>query len=275
MDEIKTILVHVDIDAHSPDFLNAVGALAKRFDSRIIAHAAASPATGYLGLDGGVLSAELYAQERAEIEERLLAIEKDFRAAMPSRLEVEWLSVCWPPNLSINDHVFRADLVVAQSIHGKWEETAVRHLDLGDLVLAAGRPVLIVGSSTKELVADRIVVGWKDCREARRAVADALPFLRAASKVWVLSVDETGTAASRIAVEGVVAWLGSHGVRAEGKIDTRHRDAAAALSEFAVLEKADLIVTGGYGHTRLRELLFGGVTRHLLADSELTRLMSN
>jgi nucleotide-binding universal stress UspA family protein len=264
----------VDIDSHRPDFFRAVGSLAQRFDAKVLAHAAASPSAAYVGLDGGIATAEMYAQERDQIEKRLVSIEGEFRAALPPGITMEWQSLCSPPNLSINDHLYRADLVVAQSVKGSWGDTATRHLDLGDLILSAGRPVLIIGTPA-ELKAEKIIVGWKDCREARRAVSDALPFLKTAKKVWVVSVDESASSTSGLCLDGMIGWLALHGVKAESRLETDHDDAASALTDIAVREEADLMVTGGYGHSRLREWLFGGVTRGLLQNSALNRLMSN
>jgi nucleotide-binding universal stress UspA family protein len=272
--DIRTILVHVDIDSHRPDFFRTVGSLAQRFDAKVLGHAAASPSAAYVGIDGGNATAEIYAQERDEIEKQLAGIEGEFRAAMPHGMAVEWQSLCAPPNMSLNDHLYRADLVVAQSVQGSWGDTVTRHLDLGDLILSAGRPVLVVGTPAA-MKAESIVVGWKDSREARRAIADALPFLKTAAKVCVVSVDEDASPTSGICLDGLVGWLARHGVTAESQLETEQDDAVVALSDIAAREKADLIVTGGYGHNRLREWLFGGVTRGLLQNSALNRLMSN
>jgi nucleotide-binding universal stress UspA family protein len=144
-------------------------------------------------------------------------------------------------------------------------------------MMAAGRPVLVVPPGTESLAAHHIVVGWKDTREARRAIWDALPFLKRAEAVHVTEVapdSELKEAARRAA--DIVAHLERHQVKASAEVRTR-REASAADELILVAEQhaADLIVVGGYGHTRLREWIFGGVTRGLLTRSPMCCLFSH
>jgi nucleotide-binding universal stress UspA family protein len=127
------------------------------------------------------------------------------------------------------------------------------------------------------LAARHIVVGWKDTREARRAIWDALPFLKRAEAVHVTEVasgSELNEAARRAA--DIVAHLERHQVRASAEVRTR-REASAADELILVAQQhaADLIVVGGYGHARAREWIFGGVTRGLLTRSPMCCLFSH
>jgi nucleotide-binding universal stress UspA family protein len=122
-------------------------------------------------------------------------------------------------------------------------------------------------------LARKALVAWKDGREARRAVADAVPFLSRATEVVVATVDPDGSRQSRDGVADVVAWLDRHGIKARGEI-LPGRDEGARLAEFAAGLGADLVVSGAYGHSRLREWVLGGVTRSLLDDVRLNRFMS-
>ena len=90
-----------------------------------------------------------------------------------------------------------------------------------------------------------------------------------------MSVVENAASTSGTGLNGMIDWLALHGVRAERRLETGRDNATAVLTEFAISEQADLVVTGGYGHSRLREWLLGGVTRGLLQDSTLNRLISN
>jgi nucleotide-binding universal stress UspA family protein len=145
------------------------------------------------------------------------------------------------------------------------------------MILRAGRPVLFVPDAIDLLQGRRIVVCWKNTREARRAVADALPFLREADHVTIASVSEVGTEEQiRSEIEDVTTYLLSHkvAVSARAYLHTE-QSIAAELLRFSEEQKADLIVAGGYGHSRFGEWVFGGVTNGLLADSAVPCLFSH
>jgi nucleotide-binding universal stress UspA family protein len=140
-----------------------------------------------------------------------------------------------------------------------------------------GRPTVLVPEHVHELQADRIVVGWKDTREARLAVHGALPFLRKASRVTIVEIrtsDEQDVARRR--VRDVAKYLQGHRVKCE--IDVRvHLDESDVrhLIRVAKEDNADLIATGAYGHSRLGEWMFGGMTRGLLDETPFCLMMSH
>jgi nucleotide-binding universal stress UspA family protein len=142
--------------------------------------------------------------------------------------------------------------------------------------LQAGRPVLVVPGAANKLNLDRIVVGWKDTREARRAVFDALPFLKKAAHVTVVELaEEEELAEAHKHVKDVGGWLKQHGVIAECIALHSAGDEASQLKAIAHKQSAHAIVAGAYGHSRLREFVFGGVTRDLLQCADLCSLMSH
>ena len=131
-----------------------------------------------------------------------------------------------------------------------------------DIVLGVGRPVLVVPPGVERMSGKRVVVAWKDTREARRAVIDALPFLKAAEEVFIAGAgDETPLAT----VQDVASYLARYGIVAKPVVEalTDGRPATALL-RIAQRVNADLIVTGAFGHSRMRQWVFGGVTRDLL-----------
>ena len=144
---------------------------------------------------------------------------------------------------------------------------------MGALTLAAGRPVLVVASNVEHVLAATVLVAWKDTREARRAVADALPFLTKANEVVVAIVDNDPDTFIRESVADVAAFLGHHGVKAREEVVAGDSDGGRLIT-FARSIQADLIVSGAYGHSRLREWVFGGVTRTLLDESGINRFIS-
>ena len=104
----------------------------------------------------------------------------------------------------------------------------------------------MVPGSVKSLSADHVVVGWRDTREARRAVQDALPFLHEAKRVTVVEIsEEDHKEAARHHVDDVVLYLARHKIKAEGRVETQLWDQADQIIGFAEDEDADLLVTGG------------------------------
>jgi nucleotide-binding universal stress UspA family protein len=143
--------------------------------------------------------------------------------------------------------------------------------------MQAGRPVLVVPPGVSVLHGRRVLVAWKDTREARRAVADALPLLTQAEEALVLEVvrDDDEREQARRRVDDVVAFLVRHGAATRGDVlESRGRVVADDLLLATERQGADLVVAGGYGHARLREWAFGGVTRDLLARCPKCCLLS-
>ena len=145
------------------------------------------------------------------------------------------------------------------------------------VIMGAGRPFLVVPGGVKTLAADHVVIGWKGTREARRAIQDALPFLRQARRVTGVEICESDQKeAAQHQIDDVVLYLARHKVRAEGRVETRLLGSGAdQIIGFAEEEGADLLVAGAYGHSRLNEWIFGGMTRDVLASSPICCLMSH
>src|SRR6266481_4952080 len=146
------------------------------------------------------------------------------------------------------------------------------------LLLSSGSPILVIPSGWKsESIGNKILVGWNASREARRAVADALPFLVAASSVTLLVVDSEERAGRHGEEPGadIALYLARHGARVEVEqaLSQGSRIADIILS-FARDHGMDLIVIGAYGHARSVEMMFGGVTRTLLKKARVPLLMS-
>jgi nucleotide-binding universal stress UspA family protein len=139
-------------------------------------------------------------------------------------------------------------------------------------LVGGGRPVLLApkGATT---IGDRIAIAWNGSAEAARAVAFAMPFLEAAGAVHVLAAETGGT---RLEVtEDLAGYLAWHGIACERRAVAVEDEAGAALLQAAGEAGADLLVMGGYGHGRLRELVLGGVTRHVLTHATLPVLLSH
>jgi nucleotide-binding universal stress UspA family protein len=121
-----------------------------------------------------------------------------------------------------------------------------------------------------------MMIAWKDTPETRRATLDALPMLKQAKQVTLAEVVEKADAKRvRRSLEDLVVWLAAHGVKATAVAATTDGDVAHRLQQLAAEHKADLVIAGAYGHSRLREWALGGVTRDLLLRSEHCALVSH
>jgi nucleotide-binding universal stress UspA family protein len=147
------------------------------------------------------------------------------------------------------------------------------------VVMGAGRPILILPrQGTAELKLDEVIVGWNAHREAARAVFDAMPLLKAAKSVRLVWVDPQKEADLQGAVPGadLAESLARHDVKAVAEgLPSGGIDAGAALLQRAGDTGAGLVVMGAYGHSRLREFVFGGATRLVLDKMTLPVFMSH
>ena len=121
------------------------------------------------------------------------------------------------------------------------------------------------------------MIGWKDTREARRAIFDAIPLLQRATRVTIVEAcgpDDEKFALGRL--DDVTRYLANHRVTGGPRVMLEQKGSGAAqLIHIAQEEHCDLLVTGAYGHSRLGEWIFGGMTRELLATSPICCLMSH
>jgi nucleotide-binding universal stress UspA family protein len=152
------------------------------------------------------------------------------------------------------------------------EATALSTNGIGAVLVSGGRPLLVAPETSPENIAPTIAIAWKEGPEAARAITAAAPLLARAARVVVLTADEgDAKCAERVASEErVAAQLRRHGVTTEARLVVPGgRNLPDAILESARATGADIVVMGGYGHSRLRELVFGGFTRHVLEKCPL------
>ncbi|MFZ5780011.1 MAG: universal stress protein [Pseudomonadota bacterium] len=244
---------------------------------RVIGIAACQPLQIYGGPEAYVPQ-DLIDRDTAQMEGDLKSAEERFRARLGKAAAVEWRSTV--TNRGLADYIAyqarAADLLITGSEEGGTVLDTSRRVSLADLVLKAGRPLLIAATNVRSLDVKSVVVAWKDSPEARRAVADALPLLKLAERVTVVQIaakDEIDDA--RACTADVAAWLGNHGITAKARSDAEIGDDAEQLAAIAAELGAGLLVGGAYGHTRLREWVLGGVTRDLLLRPAACSLLSH
>jgi nucleotide-binding universal stress UspA family protein len=266
-----TILIPMDLGSESDHRAELAMSLADRFSSRLIgvaAHPIAAPMYVEAPAEGVASIMEI---EEGRARENLAKTEAVFRKMVGNRNNIEWRQAVTFPLDHALQQTRAADLIIAGRPRGDEPAFDPMSINGGDLVMAAGRPVLFAPPGVQYLSGKRVVVGWKDTRESRRAVWDALPFLKAAEEVLVVAVE-----ADEHSAKDVAAYLGSHGIAASAKAHRMPtRSVGDELVRVAESELADLIVCGAYGHSRIGEWVFGGVTRDLLDHSPVCCLMAH
>lgn len=143
------------------------------------------------------------------------------------------------------------------------------------LLMDSGRPLLVVPPGRDTFQARRVILAWDGSGRAARAAADALPFLRAAETVEVVAVMGEKDLPASVTGADIAPHLSRHGVNVSVQtLPALEGDVAETLRNHATLTRADMIVMGGYVHSRLRELVFGGVTQSLLRQSPVPLFMA-
>lgn len=277
----STLMVHADLGAPSAALLRVAAGMAALFKARVIGIAVCQPLMVSYG--DGYMSADIIEQDERQMALDIGEAEARFRAALEgsdggSGAALEWRSSTGLAVLSdfVAEQARAADLLLVSSEPKSGSIEASRHVSLGELVLRIGRPVLVVPPDAAGLDLGSVMVAWKDTRETRRAITDALPLLKRAGRVVVVEVaEEQELGASRKRLADVVAWLALHGIKAEGVSSASGGDDAARLEAIAVEHAAGVMVAGAYGHSRVREWVMGGVTRGLLRGGGRCSLLSH
>jgi nucleotide-binding universal stress UspA family protein len=284
---LKDILVHLDEGPRSATRLKVAVDLARRHKAHLtgifvsdipgsdLFYGAGMPFAAGGGLD------QMVNALRAEANSRADAVANEFHDALRREgLEGEWRMVEGDTVALLALHARYADItILGQPNNEEPYKGPTPDAVLVNVMLASGRPVLAVPYAGRfERIGEHALIAWNASREATRAVNDALPLLRESKAVTVLAVNP------RRGIEGhgdvpaadIALHLARHGVKAEAAhtVATDISEGDAILSYAADLG-ADLIVSGGYGHSRAREMVFGGVTRTLLQEMTVPMLLSH
>lgn len=270
----KTIVAIIQTPKDSERLLHAVMPLAARLDSHVVGvHAEALPmpmttGMGFPDADFITTASEINRKRAAELETRFSA------QCAHSAVASEWRAVesfSGDSAVAARAAARTADLVVASEADPK---EMTHSADLDALLYDTGRPVLLVPlAGMKEGPFTKVLVAWSGTREAARAAFDALPFIMEADETIVVTVDageELSSSASQLA-----AALARHGAHVSvSALKSNGHSVADVIASQVALSGADLLVMGAYGHSRLREFLFGGVTRSVLEHMPVATFMS-
>ncbi len=261
----KTLMAHLAVGQSNAEVLRVVAELGAKLGSRIVGISACQPVQFQYGeyyVSGDVITAC-----QGELQVELRNAETEFRDALAdAKLALEWRSTYTTDALPhyLAGEARCADLIVTSTVTGGAFDSS-RHSSIADLVMQSGRPVLLVPRSGARFPFDQVVVAWKDTREARLATAAALPILKVAKHVTVVEIaDDEEQSGALGRTQDVAKWLAMHEITAEPLAVLSRGDDADALDAVLTDQQCDLVVAGAYGHNRMREWVFGGVTDNVL-----------
>jgi nucleotide-binding universal stress UspA family protein len=283
----RTILTHLNDSRRARRLLDFAAELARAFEARVIGlhvsarlrlQAMASPLRHIDVLSSLKFTLEEEADHLRSIFEDAASRQRftgEFRCLTAERVN---------PSGIVLARAHAADLIVASQTDPQWALSPL--LDCSDdLAIGSGRPVIIVPND-RECVAlpNKVIIAWNQSRESTRAIFDALPLLKGARAVELLTFDEVdkeGRADLQLDQEvlpasAVADVLMGHGIKSTiATVKAPGVKVGDEICARATGERANLIVMGAYGHTRLRELVFGGTTRHVLKHMPVPVLFSH
>lgn len=289
MNHYRNVLVHVSDSERSRKVLSCAAMVAAAQGASLRAVHAVEPL--YLGVGLSAESAMTAAQHGPEAERVRTAKARSLvlEASRASGMSIEFESPGGDPVESMRERSWVADLAVVSKPFDEDRDGPSRRI-ASKMLVVAGCPVLFVpGAGFVESCGTRVLVAWSATRESSRALRDALPMLQRAAAVEVLRFGRTAREAGE-PLDGVLAYLQAHGVSATGavrpvrEISFGERMLTPTVVDSSIAElllshaadmDADLIVMGGYGHTRTYELVLGGVTRTMLGSMTVPVLMSH
>lgn len=272
----KTIVVHVDQSRHADGRIRVAAALAARHG----AHLVGAATTG--------MSSLIYHGANVDIARTALAPQLDQLMVRANDALDRFDAIAGAiDGLSFERRLVDDDAAAGLAVQARYADALViSQFDPDDpvaridpelpafVMLNSAGPVLIVPfSGAPAAVGDEVLTAWDESIPARRAIGSALPVLKAARKVW-LAVFNTGEL-PRLAGADIALFLARHGVNVEVLRAETQGGVGSALLSLATDRGADLLVMGGYGHTRFREVLIGGPTEAILASMTIPVLMSH
>ena len=182
------------------------------------------------------------------------------------------ISITWTESETMLNQTLHESRFHDLTVMGRDRELSAEHII--SVLMQSGRPLLLAPPQPSDTIGRTIAIAWKASAEAARALTAASFLLAKAQKVIILSVAEESGDGARLSAEHLAGQLAWQGIKAEIRMGTAPTvSTTQSLVEMAYDCGADLLVMGAYGHNRVREFIFGGVTRELLATGALPLFM--
>lgn len=283
---IKTILVPLTDTTAESGTLGTAFTLAKTFKAHVdVLHLCTDPTVSIFNMGDETYAPSLELVVKAEEKALQMAarIRKGFdAAAAKARLEIvdrpsaqTKATASYGEETGLNDYWIEtrgrvSDLIVVRRPRNSADVTARTIAECA--MMGTGRMVLLSPASAPDKVGSSVAIAWNGSVEASRAVTAAMPILKRARTVTAISVVEDGARDHNL--DGLVKYLRRQGIRAKANaIKSRGGDTGKAVTAAAARAKADLLVMGAYTHSRVREMIFGGVTNHILGSCRIPVLL--
>jgi nucleotide-binding universal stress UspA family protein len=275
----NTILVCLDLHRSNANLMKASAGLANKLGAKAVGIAVSQPLLLYA--ENVYVPADVFDEHQRNTEAQMKVLETSFSQAMQQQqADFSWHSkITMEPHAKyIADYSRSADLLVTSIRESNSTEQGNETTSdtAGELVIQSGKPVLLIPNDIETLYLDCALVCWRDTREARRAISDAIPLLQQCKKVHLLELYSKEQAElSKRNLTQTAAWLATHGIYAIcDSIETSGNE-SEQLQAYANQHDVDILIGGAFGHSRLREWMFGGVTRNLFFHGAQCALISH
>lgn len=276
---LKDLLVHVDNSKANTACLDAAIRLATAHDAHLTGLYVLPSVTAIPAFYEAQIPAEVIESQRQADQARARDAEQAFKTAVDrAGVSSEWRLVEGDVTSTLSLHARYVDLLIIAQADSA-DPLSLSQGDIEEVVLDAGRPVMVIPYiGAPGPLGRHILVAWNASRESMRAIHDGMPLLEKAEGVHVLSINPPGGRAGDGDLPGadVSLHLARHGIKVEAGFTEAHDISVGdTLLSRAADKQVDLIVMGAYGHSRYRELIVGGATRHLLESMTVPVLMSH
>jgi nucleotide-binding universal stress UspA family protein len=278
---LGTILVHLDHSKRCAARVGLAARLARTHDSHLVGLVPTGLYDGVIPADAIPTGASDFIAESAEyLRQRAEIITRGFkdRIAGPGPLSYEVRLVDGESVDAVVHHGRASDLIIVGQTGREAPGDIVARSLPQQVMLRSGRPVLIVpGAGDFPEIGRNVLVAWDGTRESAVALRDALRLLDKTSRVTLVSLRKANEPEDlgRLYLAQTIDWLLRYGIRATARQYMTTIGVADSLLSCAASMGADLVVMGGYGHTRVRELVIGGVTHEILAHMTVPVLMAH
>lgn len=224
--------------------------------------------------DVGVQASALKEQQNiaAQIEDFVRSL------ASQSDVEVDWHSARSGEQGAVRflvEHARSSDLIVTNAEPGypKFLSNSQPH---EELIFSSGRPVFLVPESANGLDLDRVLIAWNNDRACTRALCDSIPLLKRARETTILNAPASKSDTAANSINDVHDFLARHGIASSSHVlEANNTNVGARLFDWARSHEAGMMVMGAYGHSRLREFVFGGATKYAIEHLPLPVLFSH